>query len=102
MKFFLISDNADTAVGLRLAGIEGVVCHEADEVLRHLQKATAQPDIAVVLLTGRLAEMCRAEVDEWKLHHRTPLITVIPDRHGDAAGRDAMLRYVREAIGIKV
>ncbi len=32
MRFYLISDNVDTQVGMRLAGIEGVVVHEADEV----------------------------------------------------------------------
>ncbi|HEX3027523.1 MAG TPA: ATP synthase subunit F, partial [Clostridia bacterium] len=29
MRFYLISDNVDTQVGLRLAGIEGVVVHKA-------------------------------------------------------------------------
>ena len=27
MKFYLLSDNIDTQMGLRLAGIEGVVVH---------------------------------------------------------------------------
>ena len=34
MKFFLLSDNIDTQMGMRLAGIEGIVIHERDEVLR--------------------------------------------------------------------
>ena len=32
MRFYLISDNTDTQTGMRLAGIEGVVAHQADEV----------------------------------------------------------------------
>ena len=28
MKFYLISDNIDTQIGMRLAGIEGIVLHE--------------------------------------------------------------------------
>lgn len=32
MKMYLISDNVDTATGLRLAGIDGVVAHTEDEV----------------------------------------------------------------------
>lgn len=32
MRFYVISDNVDTQVGMRLAGIEGVVVHEPDEV----------------------------------------------------------------------
>ena len=30
MRFYLISDNVDTQVGMRLAGIEGVVVHEPE------------------------------------------------------------------------
>ena len=33
MRFFLLSDNIDTQMGMRLAGIEGVVVHERQEVL---------------------------------------------------------------------
>ena len=38
MKFYLISDNTDTLMGMRLAGIEGVVAHEEDEVISVLEK----------------------------------------------------------------
>ena len=34
MKAYLISDNVDTQVGMRLAGIKGIVVHERDEVFR--------------------------------------------------------------------
>ena len=36
MKAFCISDNTDTLVGLRLAGIESVVVHEREEVILRL------------------------------------------------------------------
>ena len=39
MKFFLISDNVDTKMGMRFAGIEGVVVHQEDEVRSELEKA---------------------------------------------------------------
>ncbi|MBQ7783388.1 MAG: ATP synthase subunit F, partial [Oscillospiraceae bacterium] len=39
MKFFLISDNVDTITGMRLAGIEGVLVHEAEETKRVLLDA---------------------------------------------------------------
>ena len=44
MKFFLLSDNVDTQMGMRLAGIEGIVIHERDEVLRELEKAMHEDD----------------------------------------------------------
>ena len=39
MKFYLISDNIDTLMGLRLGGIEGIVVHEKHEVKEALGKA---------------------------------------------------------------
>ena len=32
MKMYLISDNIDTYTGMRLAGVEGVVIHERNEL----------------------------------------------------------------------
>ena len=39
MRFYLISDNVDTAMGMRLAGIEGIVVHEDSEVRDALTKS---------------------------------------------------------------
>lgn len=39
MKFFLISDNTDTQMGMRLAGIEGIVVSRPEEVTDALEKA---------------------------------------------------------------
>ena len=55
MRFFLISDNVDTQVGMRMAGIEGVVVREEPLVRAAIQTAAADPDIAVLLITEKLA-----------------------------------------------
>ena len=39
MRYFVISDNTDTHVGLRLAGIEGVIARTREEGLAALDKA---------------------------------------------------------------
>ncbi|MGI6263846.1 MAG: V-type ATP synthase subunit F [Acutalibacteraceae bacterium] len=102
MRFFLISDNVDTQVGMRLAGIEGVVVHEESEVRRALTDAMEQPDVAVILMTAPLTALCRELVDDLKLHRARPLIVEIPDRHGNGRAADSITRYVRDAIGIKM
>lgn len=102
MRFYLISDNVDTQVGLRLAGIEGVVVHKAEEVKKALQKAMDQDDIAVVLITEKLLSLCPALVYDLKLNRKRPLIVEIPDRHGNGCTKDSITRYVREAIGVKI
>ena len=67
MKFFLISDNIDTQMGMRLAGIEGVVVHERQEVLEVLEKVLHREDVAVILMTTRLVETCPEVISELKL-----------------------------------
>lgn len=44
MKFHLISDNIDTIVGMRLAGITGVLVHEDEEVKKALTDAMAREE----------------------------------------------------------
>jgi len=102
MRFFLISDNVDTQVGMRLAGIEGIVVHEAPEVRLALEKAYADENIAVILITERLLSLCADYVYDLKLNRARPLIVEIPDRHGNGRTKDAITRYVRESIGVKI
>ncbi|MFU0833499.1 MAG: Archaeal/vacuolar-type H+-ATPase subunit F/Vma7 [Oscillospiraceae bacterium] len=102
MRFYLISDNVDTQVGMRLAGIEGVVVHEENEVRQALQAAMEQEDIAVVLITETLLSLCSEMIYNLKLNRRRPLIVEIPDRHGNGRTKDSITRYVREAIGVKI
>lgn len=102
MKFFLISNSRDTLTGLRMAGIEGVLCRGAEEVRAAMARAAADPQVAVILITSPLARLCRREVDDWKLTRSTPLITAIPDRQVGGDGREDILRYVREAVGINL
>ena len=102
MKFYLISDNNDTQMGMRLAGIEGVVAHTEPEVRAALETAFADESIAVVLLTEKLVKLCHDRVYELKLNRTRPLIVEIPDRHGNSGVSEAISRYVGEAVGIKL
>ena len=38
MKLYLISDNVDSCTGMRLAGVEGCVVHERNELKRLCKK----------------------------------------------------------------
>ena len=102
MTFFLISDNTDTYMGMRMAGIDGVVVHEAEEVSAAIRRARADESIGVVLITAKLMELCRKEIYEIKLNVHRPLIVEVADRHGDGKVSDSITRYVREAVGIKI
>ena len=102
MQFYLISDNIDTQVGMRLAGIEGTVVHEEEEVRQALTKAVDDPNIAIILMTEKLVKLCDCLVYDLKLNRKRPLIVEIPDRHATSKITTAISRYVQEAIGIKI
>lgn len=102
MKFYLISDNIDTQMGMRLAGIEGVVAHTEPEVTEALDSAFSDESVAVVLMTEKLVKLCREKVYSLKLNRSRPLIVEIPDRHGNSGISEAISRYVADAVGIKL
>ncbi|MDE6953061.1 MAG: V-type ATP synthase subunit F [Erysipelotrichales bacterium] len=102
MKFFLISDNIDTLMGLRLVGIEGVVVHERHEFLVILQEKMKDESIGIILVTTKLIELCPDIISEIKLKQQKPLITEIPDRHGQSKIGETIDGYVSEAIGVKL
>lgn len=102
MKFYLISDNVDTKMGMRFAGIPGVVVHTEEEVRRELTQAMEREDIAVILMTEKLVSLCPDIIYELKLNRKQPLIVEIPDRHGNGRTKDSITKYVQDAIGVKL
>jgi V/A-type H+-transporting ATPase subunit F len=102
MKFWLISDNIDTQVGMRIAGVDGVVVHEKRELRDELTAAMDNPEIAVILITSRLVALDDAFVFDLKLNRRSPLIVEIPDRHASVNVTDNIANYIQSAIGLKL
>lgn len=102
MRFYLLSDNVDTLMGMRLAGIEGEVLHEEQEVEKRLNDLMSIEDIGVVLMTNKLMNLCPDVVYDLKLNRKKPLIVEVTDRHGAGQLSEAITRYVREAVGINI
>ncbi len=101
MRFYLISDNADTLVGMRLAGIEGELVHDAQAVEDAVNRCLADEQVGIILITHRLCELCEDFITQTKRSYDKPLIVEISDRHG-SQGSDSITRYVRDTIGIKI
>ncbi len=102
MKSFLISDKRDTLVGMRLAGIDGVVVHTREEVLDAIKKAVKNDDIGILMITEQLVDLVKDEVMELKLRRQKPLITEIPGRHGSIRPPDRITEYIRNSVGIRI
>lgn len=102
MKMFLISDNPDTLIGMRLAGVEGVEVTERGALRQALETALADKEIGVILLTEKFGKEFPDIIDDVRLNHKLPLLIEIPDRHGTGRAPDFITSYVNEAIGVKL
>ena len=99
MKFYVISDNIDTYMGMRLCGMPGTVVHEAQEVLKALELAMQDPETGIILMTSKTLSLCRETVYQYKLERKSPLIVEIPERHGSGYIGESIGQYVKQAIG---
>lgn len=103
MKGFLVSDNHDSVVLLRLAGIPGVIVHGADEIAAAVDDVLAKRhDVGVLVMTERAAAQTPVLVKSLREREEPPLLVIIPDRHGALREADFLTRYIREAIGVKI
>ena len=102
MKGFLISDNHDSLVLLRLAGIPGVVVHGEEETTTAvIDVLRNRPDTGVLVMTERAAAEVPLLVKSLREREDPPLLVEIPDRHGSLREPDFLTRYIRNAIGVK-
>ena len=102
MKSYLISDNMDTFVGMKMAGIESIVLNDKEEIIKKLEELKKDKEIGIIIITEKIGALIPEQVSKIKLSKERPLLVEIPDRHGSSKGSDSIVRYVKEAIGIKI
>ena len=87
---------------MRLAGIEGAVVHEKEELKAELNRVLADKEVAVIILTEKFGREFPDVINEVRLGRSLPLLIEIPDRHGTTRGENFITSYVNEAIGVKL
>lgn len=101
MKSYLISDNRDTIIGMRLANIDGVLAQTREEITARFKEAVEDKDIGIIIITEKIFEEMKEEVLELKRTGSSQLIVTIPDRTG-LKDKNFIMRYIKESIGIKI
>ena len=102
MKSYLISDNRDTLVGMRMAGVKGEIVTDKKEAENLLDNLIKDKEIGIILITEKAACMVKEKVNFVKQKMHQPLVIEIPDRHGSIKEDDYITGYVRDSIGIKI
>lgn len=101
MKCIVIGDEL-TVMGFRLIGVSGTVVSSEDEARSVFDEVRQQEDVAMILITERIAEQMREQIDDVKLQMKRPLILEIPDRHGVVEEKESILDVVQRVIGVKI
>lgn len=101
MKFRLVTNDYDTLIGMRLAGIEGEIAQQPQEVLSALDRLSCQKDVGIIMLSNSLASSIPKQLVEIKKNSKA-LIVEIPDKDNSDMSSDSITRYVADAIGIKI
>ncbi len=102
MRFELITDSTDALVGMRLAGISGVMAHTAQEVEIAISDIIKKEDVAIILISETLVDLCKDLVYEIKSTCKRPLIVEIPGSETGKCKNNNLTKYIHEAIGIDI
>ena len=101
MKFYIVSDDADTCTGLRLAGVFFFLAHDDKTAEESIQTACDDPDTGILMITENIRKMCAVQIAaiEKKGH---PLIIEIPDSKNAGKPSDSLGDYIRATVGISI
>lgn len=100
MKIVAIGDE-DTVTLFRFLGIEGYI---ADKNLhKNFQDIVSQEDVAVIIVTEKVADELMDEIAYIKLQRDLPIIVEIPDKKGKREDReDSIGRLIKRAVGVEI
>lgn len=77
MKMFCISDNIDTALGMKLTGAESVVVQSEEEIKEQIKIVLKDEEIGILLFNDNIYNMAKTEFDEIREKYKLPLLVKI-------------------------
>lgn len=101
MSYYVIGDE-DTVLGFSLVGIPGRVVDSAEQAREAFIAAVKAHSAMIVVLTEKVGEMIRREVQQQVFSMAFPLVVEIPDRNGPLPGKKPISQMITEAIGVQI
>ena len=77
MKLYCISDDVDTAVGLKLTGIKSVILKNKEEIELEIEKVVKDKEIGILIVTEKIYNLAKEKLDYIKNNKNLPLIVKI-------------------------
>ena len=101
MKFYVIADE-NTVTGFKLVGLEGEAVESPEGAREALAKAFESSETGIVIITERIADTIREDIEDFTFGRSFPLIIEVPDREGPVEGRISIRELVNTAVGVKI
>lgn len=101
MKSFLICNDQETLVGMRLAGVQGTILNDRAAVLSLIEEKIRDDETGIIIITKAIMLLAEKEIMAIKLKSKLKLIVEIPGA-GLNYEDDYITRHIRESIGIKI
>ncbi len=102
MKSLVLSNNRDTIVGMRLAGVEGKIVKERQQILEEIHEACNDKNIGMIIITPEVFNKVEDKILKIKTKRLYPIIVKIPNNNSNEDIGDHIIKHIRESIGIKV
>jgi len=99
MKYFIVGDE-DAVLGFGMVGVKGRIAANQKQAEEAFKEALADGSVGIVIITERIAELIRPQVDRFIFSEKFPLIVEITDRKGPLEGKPTLRKMVNDAIGI--
>ena len=101
MKIAAICDN-DTAVGLRLAGLQELYVPD-DDAVKIWNQISERDDIGIVFITEKIAEDIGKHLKEYRIRNNIPIVVEIPDKKGRKKDHlDFVSHLIKKAVGVEI
>ncbi|MCD1147792.1 V-type ATP synthase subunit F [Peptoniphilus sp. KCTC 25270] len=101
MRSLVLSCDDELLIALRMSGFEGKFCRDEEELRANFLEGVKNKEIGIILLGEEDFTKLREEILKVKSKPRSPLIVTVPGREGFKE-KDFIMKYVREAIGLKL
>lgn len=102
MKIGVVGDST-TVTGFRLAGVKDAYEVEAGRAAGVLKELFKDENIGLIIISERIAEQIRRDIDRLTEGKVTPLIVEIPDKKGAIEKKiDPIKELIKRAVGVEI
>jgi V/A-type H+-transporting ATPase subunit F len=98
----LVIGHPEAVLGFSLVGVHGQAVATVEEANQALDDALSAPDVGIVLVTGDIADLIQARMDQLKLRSTVPLVVEIPGPEGPRPDRPSLSEVIKRAVGVKI